>query len=157
LPEENVELMRHVAPLHDLGKVGIPDALLLKPVALSAEEFEAMKQHTIIGGRILADGRSELIRQAEQLALTHHEWWDGSGYPCGLRGEAIPLISRIVSVVDVFDALTHSRPYKAAWPHERALAEIARQSGTQFDPDVARVFLEQIADRLRSPSWGQRS
>lgn len=141
LPAAEVELIRQAAPLHDVGKIGIPDSILLKPGKLTAEEFEVMKTHTTIGARMLANGRSELTQMAECIALMHHERWDGTGYPGKLRGEEIPLVGRIVSVADVFDALTHERPYKGAWPVEEALAEIERQSGRQFDPRVAEAFL----------------
>jgi putative two-component system response regulator len=141
LPAAEVDLIHNAAPLHDVGKIGIPDSILLKQGKLTAEEFEVMKRHTIIGARMLANGHSDLTQMAERIALTHHERWDGSGYPGKLRGEEIPLVGRIVSVADVFDALTHERPYKAAWPVEEAVAEIERQGGRQFDPRVAEVFL----------------
>jgi putative two-component system response regulator len=141
LPAAEVELIRRAAPLHDVGKIGIPDSILLKQGRLTAEEFEVMKRHTTIGARMLANGRSDLTQMAECIALTHHERWDSTGYPGQLQGEEIPLVGRIVSVADVFDALTHERSYKAAWPVEEAVAEIERQSGRQFDPRVAEAFL----------------
>lgn len=141
LPDAEVGLIRRAAPLHDVGKIGIPDSILLKPGKLTDEEFEVMKRHTTIGARMLANGHSDLTQMAETIALMHHERWDGTGYPGNLRGEEIPLVGRIVSVADVFDALTHERPYKAAWPEEAALAEIERQSGRQFDPRVVEAFL----------------
>jgi putative two-component system response regulator len=140
LPDREVELIRRAAPLHDIGKVGIPDAILLKPGKLTGEEFETVKTHTTMGAEILSGSRSPLLLMAEQIALTHHERWDGQGYPHGLRGEQIPLAGRIVAVADVFDALTHERPYKRAWPVPEALAEVLRQPGRQFDPDVLQVF-----------------
>jgi putative two-component system response regulator len=141
LSRAQVELIRRAAPLHDVGKIGVPDHILLKPGKLTPEEYAQMKLHTTIGAEILSGGRSELIRTAQQIALTHHERWDGSGYPARLAGDAIPLAGRIVSVADVFDALTHARPYKLAWPVEQAVAEIRRQSGSQFDPVIAAGFL----------------
>jgi putative two-component system response regulator len=141
LPDSQVELIRRAAPLHDVGKVGIPDGILLKPGKLTDEEFETMKTHTTIGARILSGGSSELVQMAEQIALTHHERWDGSGYPQGLAGEAIPITGRIVAIADTFDALTHERPYKRAWRLEDALAEIQRQYGRQFDPAIVAAFL----------------
>jgi putative two-component system response regulator len=142
LCEGQVELIRRAAPLHDVGKIGIPDYILLKPGKLTPAEFDVMKTHTVIGAGILAGGQSELTRMAECIAMTHHERWDGSGYPQGLAGEAIPMTGRIVALADVFDALTHERPYKKAWPVDEALAEIERQSGRQFDPRVVEAFLE---------------
>jgi putative two-component system response regulator len=140
LPDSEVELIRRAAPLHDIGKIGISDAILLKPGKLSDYEFKTVKTHTRIGAEILAGSQSPLLCLAEQIALTHHERWDGSGYPAGLSGEEIPLAARIVAVADVFDALTHERPYKDAWPVERAIGEILGQAGLQFDPDVVDVF-----------------
>jgi putative two-component system response regulator len=140
LPEAHVERIRHAAPLHDIGKIGIPDQILLKPGQLTPEEFEIIKTHTTIGAKILLGSRSPLLQMAEEIALTHHERWDGGGY-AGLAGEAIPLAGRIVALADVFDALTHDRPYKRAWPVEEALAWIAGQRGRQFDPAVVEAFL----------------
>lgn len=142
LPPEHAALIRRAAPMHDVGKIGIPDAILLKPGRLTPEEFSVMKTHATIGANLLADGRWPLIQMAEVIARSHHERWDGTGYPNGLTGEAIPLEGRIVAVVDVFDALTHERPYKTAWTIEAAIEEIRRQSGKQFDPIVVERFLE---------------
>ena len=136
LPDGEVELIRLAAPLHDLGKVGVGDDVLLKPGKLAAAEYERMRAHVLIGARILSGSRFPLLQLAETIALTHHERWDGTGYHLGLRAEQIPLASRIVAVADVFDALTHERPYKNAWPPEQAIAEIVRQRGLQFDPQV---------------------
>lgn len=136
-----VELFQEAARLHDVGKVGIPDAILLKPGRLTQEEFTVMKGHAAIGGRIMSDGSSSLLQLAQEIACSHHERWDGSGYPTGLGGEAIPISGRIVAVADVYDALTSERPYKLAWSHEDALKEIRNQSGRQFDPEVVEVFL----------------
>lgn len=141
VPAEVVELVRGAAPLHDIGKIGVPDHILLKSGRLTAEEFAVMKTHTSIGAAILAGGRSPLVLEAERIALSHHERWDGAGYPNGLRGEAIPLSARIVAVADVFDALTHERPYRAAWPLGRVMEEIRAQRGHHFDPAVVAAFL----------------
>lgn len=140
LPRGYVELIRTAAPLHDVGKIGISDSILLKPGPLSCEEFTIMKQHTVIGARIMAGSSSPVLRLAEEIALTHHEWWDGSGY-AGVSGEDIPLSGRIVTVADVFDALTHERPYKQAWSRDDAIAEIRHRAGVQFDPGVVEAFL----------------
>jgi putative two-component system response regulator len=140
LSDEDAAIIRRAAPLHDVGKLGVSDAILLKPGPLTAEEREIMKTHTVIGAQILSGSRSEILRVAEQLALTHHEHWDGRGYPRGIAGEAIPLPGRLTAIADVFDALTHERPYKEAWPLEDAVAEIVRSSGTQFDPRLVEAF-----------------
>jgi len=143
LPEAQVELIRRAAPLHDVGKIAIPDAILLKPGKLTVEEFELMKTHTTLGAKMMSGGRFPLLQLAEEIALTHHEHWDGAGY-IGLRGESIPIAGRIVSVADVFDALTYIRPYKKAWPLSDAIEEIQRQSGRQFDARVVEAFLAVI-------------
>ena len=135
-----IQRIGRAAPLHDIGKIAIPDSILLKPDKLTAEEREIIKSHTLIGARILAGSQSELLRVASEIALTHHERWDGNGYPNGLAGAAIPLVGRLVAVADVFDALAHQRPYKHAWPINEAAAEISSQSGRQFDPAVVEVF-----------------
>jgi PAS domain S-box-containing protein len=140
LPLSEVSLIREAAMLHDVGKVGVSDLILIKPGKLTAEEFDQVKTHTLTGASILAGSKSEVLRVAEAIAGSHHEWWDGSGYPIGLRGEEIPLSARIVAVADVFDALTHSRPYKQAWPIEQAVAEIRSLRGRQFDPQVIDAF-----------------
>jgi putative two-component system response regulator len=141
LSGEETEMLRMAAPLHDLGKIGVPDAILLKPGALTPEERAQMERHTTIGAGILSRGGSAMVRLAERIALSHHERWDGTGYPQGLAGEAIGLESRIVAVADVFDALSHDRPYRLAWSHADVIAEITRQSGTHFDPQVVSAFL----------------
>ena len=140
-----IELIRHAAPLHDVGKIAISDSILLKPGKLSPQEFDRMKLHTELGARILSGGQFPLLQLAEQIALTHHERWDGTGY-MGLCGEAIPMAGRIVAVADVFDALISERPYKRAWSQKEALEEIRRQSGMQFDPRVVEVFLSVIGE-----------
>jgi putative two-component system response regulator len=137
-----VELIRRAAPLHDIGKVGIPDSILLKAGPLTGDEFEIMKTHTVIGSRMLSKGRSELVRFSQRIARSHHEWWDGSGYPDRVSGQSIPLESRIVAVADFLDALTHERPYRPAWGIDETLAEIKRRSGTHFDPSIIRALNE---------------
>lgn len=141
LAEERVRHLRRAAPLHDVGKIGIGDSILLKPGRLTAEEFEVMKTHTRIGARLLSGSRFPVLRLAESIALRHHENWDGSGYPGGVAGEAIPLGARIVAVVDVFDSLTHERVYRSAIPEAEALALVRRLSGEKFDPEVVEAFL----------------
>jgi putative two-component system response regulator len=138
---EQVEALRHAAPLHDIGKIGVPDAILLKPGELTPAELTAMRRHTVIGADLLGGSSSGLLDMARVIALTHHERWDGSGYPGGLSGTKIPLPGRIVALADVFDALTHVRPYKLAWRPEDAVAEIAGQAGRHFDPAIVDAFL----------------
>jgi PAS domain S-box-containing protein len=138
-------------PLHDVGKIGIPDAILLKPGKLTAEEFEVIKTHTVIGGRILGGSQFATLQVATQIALTHHERWDGAGYPSQLQGEDIPIAGRIVAVADAFDAMTHPRAYKDAYSVEYAVAEIMRCSGTQFDPRIVDAFLTLDHSRLVKP------
>lgn len=142
VPDGDLELICRASQLHDVGKIGIPDDILLKPGKLTPAEFDVMKTHTTMGARILSGARSDLVKMASTIAYTHHERWDGLGYPSRLSGDRIPLVGRIVAVADVFDALTHYRPYKEAWPVEDALVEIKRQSGAQFDPDVVEAFFE---------------
>ena len=141
LPPETVEMIRLAAPMHDIGKLGVSDTILLKPGPLTPEERTTMQRHTVIGTSILASSRSPVLQLAQQIALSHHERWDATGYPHGLGGEAIPIVARIVAVADVYDALTHDRPYKQAWPDKQALAEIEQQAGEQFDPQVVAAFL----------------
>jgi len=138
---DRVDILHRAAPLHDIGKIGIPDSILLKPGALTTAEFDVMKTHTLIGARMLANGRSELVRVAELIARGHHEHWDGQGYPDGLKADAIPLDARIVAVADFFDALTHDRPYRAAWTREDTVAAISLRGGNHFDPDVTAAFI----------------
>ncbi len=138
---ERVELLLRAARLHDVGKITIPDGILLKPGRLSEAEYEVVKQHTRVGAELLSGGRSPLVRLAETIALTHHERWDGAGYPQGLAGDAIPLESRLLAVADTFDALTHDRIHRKAASPERAVEEITANSGTQFDPRVVDAFL----------------
>jgi putative two-component system response regulator len=140
LEPAEVKRIRMAAPLHDVGKIGIPDSILLSAGKLSVSDFEVMKTHCSIGADLLASEDVPLLELAAEVALTHHEWWDGSGYPRGLSGDSVPLSGRIVAVADTFDALTHARPYKEAWPAERAFEEIERLSGRAFDPDVVDAF-----------------
>lgn len=141
VPEEQVDLIRRAAPLHDLGKIGVPDAVLLKAGPIDPRERAVMRRHTHIGSRILSRSSFPLMRLAAEIAACHHEWWDGTGYPAGLAGEEIPLSSRIVALADVYDSLTHARPYKRAWSMEEAVAEITAYRGRQFDPAVVDGFL----------------
>ena len=142
------ELMLHASPMHDIGKIGIPDAVLLKPGKFEPNEWEIMKTHAAIGGKLLAGDDSDLLRMAREIALTHHEKWDGSGYPEGLSGEDIPMAGRIAALADVFDALTSVRPYKKAWPVEDAVKFIEENRGRHFDPMLADVFLEKFPEIL---------
>ena len=148
LPDTQVSLIARAAPLHDVGKIGVPDTILLKIGKLSPAEFALVKQHTVIGARILSGGKFPLLRLAEDIAYSHHERWDGEGY-AGLRKTDIPLAGRIVAVADVFDALTQQRPYKPAWPVGEAIAEIDRQRERQFDPGVVEAFLRVMATTAR--------
>lgn len=141
LPAEEAERLALSSTLHDAGKIGISDEILMKPDKLSDSEWLLMKEHTTIGSRLLADSRSLLIQEAQTIALTHHERWDGTGYPRGLAGEEIPLVGRIVAICDVFDALISKRPHKAPWPMGKAFQEIEARSGSHFDPRLAEAFL----------------
>ena len=140
--DRTVWLVRQVAPLHDLGKIAVPDNVLLKPGKLTREEFEVVKTHAVLGARVLAGGESDLLRAAERVTRSHHERWDGTGYPDGLKGNDIPLEGRLVHVADVFDVLVHERPYKESWTVDAAAEEIRRGAGLQFDPEVVRAFEE---------------
>lgn len=139
----------HAAPMHDVGKIGIPDAILQKPGKLTEDEWLVMRQHTQIGARIIGEHPTGLLQMASIIALNHHEKWDGSGYPNGLSGEAIPHAARIVAVADVFDALTSVRPYKRAWSVKEAMDLICQESGKHFDPDLVEVFLSCLPDILQ--------
>ena len=142
LSESECDLIEQAAPLHDIGKIGIPDKLLLKPGDFTEDEREDMKSHTIIGYEILKGSPSKYLQMGAQIALSHHEKFDGTGYPYGLKGEDIPLSARIVAVADVYDALTSNRPYKNAWPIERALNFLQQYKGTYFDPACVDAFVE---------------
>ena len=141
LPYDEVDVLLQAAPLHDIGKIGIPDAVLLKRAQLTLEEFALMKSHTTIGAQILSGSEFPILNAGEVIARTHHERWDGGGYPFGLAGDEIPLPGRLVAVADAFDALAHERPYKDAWPVDQAVAEIQAGAGTHFDPSVVAAFL----------------
>ncbi len=147
LSEQHASDLLDAAPMHDIGKIGISDSILLKPGKLTPEEFEEMKRHPEIGARILGDSDSRLMQLARSVALHHHEKWDGSGYPYGLAGTDIPIEARIVALADVFDALTSERPYKEAWSVEETLVYIRGQKGRHFDPDLV-VLLEQELDSI---------
>ena len=162
-----VNLIYLTSPLHDIGKVGIPDAVLLKNGPLTRAEFDVMKEHAAIGGRTLdallrVHPQVEYLKMSREIAWTHHEWYDGNGYPCGLRGEQIPLSGRIVSLADVYDALTSKRIYKGAFSHDTAKLMILERRGTQFDPDIVDAFLAsekafaEISERLRDDAFDHR-
>ena len=148
LPGRDVSLVQLAAPLHDIGKIAIPDSILLKPGRLTEQEFEVVKMHAAVGARVLAGGATDLLEAAEAIARHHHERWDGGGYPAGLAGDAIPVAARLVHLADVFDVLVHERPYKESWTVEAAAEEIARGAGTDFDPEAAMVFA-----RLGPEGW----
>jgi putative two-component system response regulator len=148
-PPAFCELLQAAAPMHDIGKIGIPDHILLKPGKLDEAEWAVMREHPSIGAHILGDDDSPLLRMARRIALQHHEKWDGSGYPAGLQGEAIAVEARIVAVADVFDALTSARPYKAAWPLEQALQWLDEQSGRHFWPAAVQALHARLPDILR--------
>ncbi len=150
-PTAEIELIRRAAPLHDLGKIGISDSILLKPAKLTTEEFAEMKRHTLIGAQILAGSHSRVLQLAEVIALNHHERWDGTGYPAGVESERTPLVARIVGLADVFDTLTHERPYKHAWPLEEALEELHVMSGSHLDPQLVAVFDTLRHEELLAP------
>ena len=142
MSEIEANLLLNASPMHDIGKIGIPDQILLKPGKLDPEEWAIMQTHAQIGANILAEDDSELLCMAREIALTHHEKWDGSGYPNGLVGETIPLVGRVTALADVFDALTSERPYKKAWSTEDAVALITSESGKHFDPVLVTHFLK---------------
>jgi putative two-component system response regulator len=144
------EMLLQASALHDIGKIGIPDRVLLKPGRLDLDEWDVMKTHTTIGGQLLDGSSSTVIQMAQRIAVSHHERWDGRGYPYGIAGEDIPFESRVCTICDVYDALVSERPYKAAWPVEDALAEIASMSGTAFEPALVEVFMREIAPSLRA-------
>lgn len=151
--DARVELIRRAAPLHDIGKIAVPESILLKPGTLTLEEFDIVQSHTTLGGKLLGGSNSDVFKLAEEIALYHHENFDGTGYTPGLAGEAIPLVARIVSIADVFDALTHERPYKRAWSWEEAVDWISEQAGQKFDPTAVEAFRE--IQSVRMPSDGR--
>ena len=148
LSDHECHLIHHASPMHDIGKIGIPDQILLKSGKLSTKEWSIMKTHTDIGALILSGSESEFLQMAEIIAGSHHERWDGKGYPRGLKGEEIPLVSRIVTVCDVFDALTSDRPYKQAWSIENTVAEMEEQNGKLFDPNVLATFMDLLPEMI---------
>jgi CHASE2 domain-containing sensor protein len=155
--KEDAEVLRHASAMHDIGKIGIPDHILLKPGKLEPQEWEVIKAHTTTGAQILADSSNPLVQMARDIAMSHHERWDGSGYPAGLKAEEIPIAARICAVVDVYDALLAKRSYKEAWSAQQALAEIEQGSGTHFDPKLVAAFLElapQLDLELEHPRKG---
>ena len=158
LSDVECELILNSSPMHDIGKLGIPDSVLLKPGKLNGEEWEIMKTHASIGAEILSGGGSDLLKQASTIAISHHEKWDGTGYPNGSKGKEIPLVGRIVALADVFDALTSERPYKKAWPVSEAVKYIREMSGKQFDPELVEIFIsilptvQEISDSYREPT-----
>ncbi|MBE9525502.1 MAG: response regulator [Proteobacteria bacterium] len=147
--QPDAELILHASPMHDVGKIGIPDGIMLKPAKLDADEWAIMKTHASIGGDLLKDENSPLMKMACEIALTHHEKWDGSGYPCGLSAEAIPQSGRIAALADVFDALTSERPYKKTWTIEAAVDLIKSESGQHFDPAIVEVFLLKLPQIIK--------
>lgn len=144
LSDEQQEMIFYASPFHDMGKVGIADKILLKPGRLDEEEFEKMKEHSKIGYEILKDSKSKYLQMGAQIALSHHEKYDGNGYPNGFAGEDIPITGRIVAIADVFDALTSIRPYKKAWSFEEAMDFLQEQSGKHFDPKLVQIFIDKI-------------
>ena len=138
---DTLDVLFYAAPLHDIGKIGISDTILLKPGKLTSDEFELIKSHTTIGSDIIRSSSSEYLKAGSVIALAHHEWFDGNGYPRGISGEEIPLFGRIVAIADVFDALTSTRPYKEPWSTDRAFEHIREMNGQHFDPDLTSHFL----------------
>lgn len=154
LDDDEIDTLRLAAPLHDIGKIGVPDSTLLKPGPLDESEFERIRAHTVIGGRILWGSHAVVLKAAQEIALFHHERWDGAGYPAGFAGEEIPLSARIVAVTDVFDALTHERPYKKRWSVEQSLDEIERLAGNHLDPALATAFVALVrGGALETIKW----
>ena len=142
IPDVQAEVIQLAAPMHDIGKIGIPDHILLKPGKLDPQEWAVMQRHVTIGAEIIGTHDSDLMRTARAIALTHHERWDGKGYPAGLAGEDIPIEGRIAAICDVYDALLSVRPYKPAWPEQKAMDLLLEQSGQAFDPRLVPIFLE---------------
>jgi len=151
MDDETVALLREASTLHDVGKIGVPDSILLKPGPLDDDEWDVMRSHTNVGAQILGDSTARVLTLAAEIARSHHERWDGNGYPDGLRGEEIPISGRIVAIADVFDALTQSRPYKEAWDTQRAVEEIENSAGTHFDPRIVDAFLRLDHESLVGP------
>jgi len=148
MTQEQSEQLLIASPMHDIGKIGIPDNILLKPGKLDEKEWQVMRKHPAIGAEIIGDHKSQLLKMAAEIALTHHEKWNGQGYPNNLKADEIPLTGRIVAIADVFDALTTARPYKAAWEVDKAVNLIKEESGQHFDPDLVPVFIDQLPQIL---------
>lgn len=148
LPEEDIEVLRYASMMHDIGKIGIPDSILEKSTSLTADERKKIEEHTIIGSRIFAGSASPIVMASSQVALTHHEKYDGTGYPKNLKGEDIPIYGRIVSVADYFDAFVSERRYKKAWDFGDAMFDIEKKSGNSFDPKVVAAFIR-IKDTIK--------
>ncbi len=146
LSDRSANLIFHASKLHDIGKIGIPDEVLLKPGALNENEMKIMKEHTTKGAKILSGSKSEILSYAEKIALNHHERWDGQGYPNGIRGEEIDIYSRITSICDVYDALHSSRPYKEIWENKAIIDELNRLAGSALDPVLTKIFIDHIDD-----------
>jgi len=156
MSEMQADDLLNAAPMHDVGKIGIPDRILQKPGKLDADEWKIMQSHATIGADIIGSHQHGMLAIAHDIALTHHEKWDGSGYPAGLAGEAIPLVGRIVAIADVFDALTTVRPYKQAWTVEQALDYLREQRGRHFDARLVDLFLEELPTMARIMSqWAE--
>ena len=149
LSEAEAELVLQAAPMHDVGKIGVPDRILLKPTPLTPDEWRVMRMHPGIGAGIIGKHDAPILKIARRISLTHHEKWDGSGYPRGLKGEEIPLVGRIVALADAFDALTSERPFKPAWPVENATTYVREQAGKHFDPRLAQLFLDLLPEILK--------
>ncbi len=149
LSDGECDLMLNASPMHDIGKIGIPDAVLLKPGKLTADEWEIMKTHTTIGEKMLSGDDSTLLKKAKEIAYTHHEKWDGSGYPNGLKAQEIPLFGRIVAIADVFDALSSERPYKKAWSVDDSANYIKENAGIHFDPRLVETFLKELPEIIK--------
>jgi len=149
------EDLLHAAPMHDVGKIGIPDAILQKPGKLTEHEWTIMRQHTSIGAKIIGEHPSGLLHMAQIIAQNHHEKWDGTGYPRGLKGEQIPLAARIFALADVWDALMSDRPYRSAWPNEKVLEYLKSEAGKDFDPEVVKICLDAgVFDRKKKELAG---
>jgi putative two-component system response regulator len=158
MSENEADDLLHAAPMHDVGKIGIPDSILQKPGPLDPDEWKIMQSHATIGAEIIGEHPNGMLALARNIALTHHEKWDGSGYPKGLAGEAIPLEGRITAIADVFDALTSVRPYKKAWSEEEALAFLVEQKGRHFDPALVDLFIGQMpAIRAIRQRWAEEN
>jgi putative two-component system response regulator len=157
MSEAEAEDLLHAAPMHDVGKIGIPDSILRKPGPLDAEEWKIMQTHAAIGGSIIGQHPHGMLAMAHDVAVSHHEKWDGSGYPAGLAGEQIPLVGRIVAIADVFDALTSARPYKQAWPVEQAVEHMLAQRDRHFEGRLVELFVAQLPALLEvKERWAER-